>query len=109
RACPAGPARNGTDTIQIILAAKKVEIEIKRWLSKDYTDMFEKEQQDARSLMQYELEDDRHRDGIASTKSMYDTIMKRVQELQLTSKDAGGYDAKLIHPPGLGRKVAPNA
>src|SRR5439155_18913083 len=49
------------------------------------------------------------KDRLDSSKKLFDQILQRAQEVNLLRQQAtGGYEARPIHPPGLGRKVAPN-
>jgi len=96
------------DLIQTILAAMQAETDNTKTLLENLDILFEREQKDARDLTQAELEDTGHKEKIESARKTFDQILNKVQEMQLV-KDAGGFDAKLIHPPGLGRKIAPSA
>jgi len=109
------PAANGKDspvemdTIEVILAAMKAEIEGKKQLLQAHEREFIREQKDALELTTFELEQQKLKERVDSRRKLFDQLATRVQELKL-SKDAasGGYEAKLIFPPGLGRKIAPN-
>src|SRR5262249_39590661 len=43
---------------------------------------------------------------LAMTQQLYDSIIKRLQEVNLV-KDNGGFDAQVVAPPATGWKVAP--
>jgi capsular exopolysaccharide synthesis family protein len=70
-------------------------------------EVYDKEQDDVRKLTRYEIEDEMHRNAVKRAQQLYDGIVKRLQDVDL-AKDVGGYDAQVIAPPGLGKKVAPS-
>jgi capsular exopolysaccharide synthesis family protein len=72
------------------------------------TAAYEKEHAEVRTLTGYEIKEEHLRTDIARTQSLYDAIVKRLQDVSLV-KQAGGYNARIITPPLLGRKVAPKA
>jgi capsular exopolysaccharide synthesis family protein len=69
---------------------------------------YEKEHAKARLLTSYEVKDEHLRKDIARTQSLYDALIKRLQDVSFV-KQAGGYDARIIAPPLPGRKIAPSA
>jgi succinoglycan biosynthesis transport protein ExoP len=71
-------------------------------------DLFRKEDEEGRKLAGYEIQEEGLRSNIARTQQLYDSLIKRLQDVGLV-KDVGGYDARTISPPLIGRKVAPNA
>src|SRR4029078_7403571 len=57
----------------------------------------------------FQLELERKKESLNSSKRLFDQILQRAQEVSLVKSQAtGGYEAKMIHTPGLGRKIAPN-
>jgi polysaccharide biosynthesis transport protein len=70
-------------------------------------DLFRKEDEEGRKLAGYEIQEEGLRSDIARTQQLYDSLIKRLQDVGLV-KDVGGYDARTISPPVVGRKVAPN-
>ncbi|MCI0461841.1 MAG: CpsD/CapB family tyrosine-protein kinase, partial [Gemmataceae bacterium] len=72
--------------------------------------LFDREQQEARKLSGDEVQDELFRNDIARTQTLYDTIVKRLQDASLV-KDFGGYDARLLASPGSSgaHKVQPSA
>jgi capsular exopolysaccharide synthesis family protein len=70
--------------------------------------MFEQERQDAQTLHSYEIEEAQLRNGIARTQTLYDGVVKQLQDVSLV-KEYGGFDARVIAPAGTGKHVAPNA
>jgi succinoglycan biosynthesis transport protein ExoP len=69
-------------------------------------ELFKEEYDRAKSLTSFEIEDEGFRTDIARSQKLYDSIIKRLQDIDLV-KD-GGYDAKTISPPVLGKKVHPS-
>jgi capsular exopolysaccharide synthesis family protein len=68
--------------------------------------LLERQKNEARELARYETQDEAIRTDIQRTAKLYDSIIKRLEEINIV-RDFGGYDAKTIAPPGIGGKVAP--
>lgn len=71
------------------------------------SDLFRGEFDRAKALTSYDLEDEGFRTSIARTQKQYELLIKRLQETDLV-KNVGGYEAKTIAPPTLGKKVHPS-
>jgi capsular exopolysaccharide synthesis family protein len=61
---------------------------------------------EARERSRYEIQDEAFRNDIGRITRLYDSIIKRLEEINVV-RDFGGYDARTISPPGVGGKVAP--
>lgn len=72
-----------------------------------FTDLRDSEFKTAREMSNYEVEDEKHRRDIMLTEKLLDTIVKRLEDVNLV-KNVGGYDAKTIAPPIPGKKIHPN-
>jgi capsular exopolysaccharide synthesis family protein len=70
--------------------------------------LFKEEYDAAKALTAYELEDEGYRTDIALKEKLYDGLIKRLQDVDLV-KEVGGYDASIIAPPNLGKKIHPSA
>ncbi len=68
---------------------------------------FEQEMTAARLLTRYQLQDDEFRTSMTRTREQYDHVRKRVQDAQLV-QSYGGYEARVIAPAQMGKKVAPS-
>ena len=68
--------------------------------------LFQTQHDEARKLNTYEIQDDGYRNGIARTETLYDGVVKRLQEAGMV-KDYGGFEARVIAPAGVGRKIFP--
>ncbi len=75
-------------------------------LEKRLAKLFDEEHSDVRKVIVYETQDEGFRTEIARTEQLCDGIIKRLQDVSLV-KDVGGYDAKTIASPALGKKVSP--
>jgi capsular exopolysaccharide synthesis family protein len=72
------------------------------------TERAKEEYQEARRVSSYEFREETYRNEIARSQQLYDSIIKRLQEVNFV-KDYGGYDARVITPPSVGVKVEPRA
>lgn len=68
--------------------------------------VLKKEEETARSLDSHVAKDDAFRNDLARMEDLYNSIVKRLKEINL-SRDVGGFDAKTLARPGIGGKVAP--
>jgi capsular exopolysaccharide synthesis family protein len=93
--------------VESYLTAMRAEIADADTLIQALDNLFDAESKLARDLSSYEAQDERYKDSIASARKLFDSIVNRLHEINLV-KDFGGYEAKPIAPPGLGRKVSPN-
>jgi capsular exopolysaccharide synthesis family protein len=69
--------------------------------------LLEAEQEEARKLARYEIQDESFRTSITLTRQSYEALNKRLQEAHLM-RNAGGYDVEVVSPPSEGRKIAPS-
>src|SRR5437588_2478347 len=65
---------------------------------KSLAKLFEHDQNLARESIVHEIEDQSHRDGIERSKILYESIIKRLQEID-SVKDFGGYNMHVLEPP----------
>ncbi len=70
-------------------------------------DLLKNEYDSAKELTRYEIEEEGLRTNLDRTKNLYDGIIKRLQDVDLI-KDMGGYDARTIASPMIGKKVLPS-
>jgi uncharacterized protein involved in exopolysaccharide biosynthesis len=71
------------------------------------TKALEAEQEEARRLAAFEIQNDALRTSISLDQQLYESLAKRLSEVNLI-KDAGGYQVEVIEPPSGGRPVAPS-
>jgi capsular exopolysaccharide synthesis family protein len=70
--------------------------------------LFERERADSKALASFELDEEDLRSRIAMNQQLYDTIVKRLEEIDLIKdKTQGGYKAEILSPAGAGAKVEP--
>src|SRR5204863_8552953 len=70
---------------------------------------FEVQQKDAGALATFQVKLQQLKEGMVASERLFEQIMQRAQEVKLVREQAqGGYEARMIHQPGLGRKIAPN-
>jgi len=69
--------------------------------------MLKQEQQKAKDLIQLEVSDSTLRQTIDRKRQLFDIVLKRLEELNL-SEDMGGYKATVVSAPGQGYQVEPD-
>lgn len=65
------------------------------------------EQDEARTLAVYEIQNDAFRTRIAMNQQLYEALTKRLNEVSLI-RNVGGYHIELLEPPSIGKRVAPS-
>lgn len=97
------------DTMQIILASMRAQMDSIKQRLQAFERQFELEQKDAVDLATFQTKLQLKKENLESSKHLFELILQRAQEVKLVkAQENGGYEARMIHPPGLGRKIAPN-
>lgn len=71
------------------------------------TNLIEEERRQVQELATYEIDEEDYRTRIQQKREIVDTIVKRLNEIDLV-KDVGGFQARTIAVPLEGKKVKPN-
>jgi polysaccharide biosynthesis transport protein len=69
--------------------------------------IFRTEQDEARRLSGYEIQNDSFRTSIHFDQQLYEALVKRLNDVSLI-KNVGGYQIEMIEPPSLGARIAPS-
>jgi capsular exopolysaccharide synthesis family protein len=96
------------DPMEIYVQSLKQELQDIQLSEQLLAERFQDQYEEARKLTNDEIQDERFRDDIRNTHQLYETIVKRLQDVNL-ARDYGGYDARTISPAGDGFRVEPNA
>jgi capsular exopolysaccharide synthesis family protein len=94
------------DPVQAHLAELQRELLEINTTEKVLSNLLKREQDDAQKLNAYEIQDEAFRKDIAREQQLFESIVKRLQEMDLF-KDSGGYNASVIAPAGPPAKVGP--
>ncbi|MCY2993762.1 MAG: polysaccharide biosynthesis tyrosine autokinase [Planctomycetota bacterium] len=97
-----------SDLVETYVQYLRLELDRIQTYEQVLSELFESEHETARELTSYEIQDADFRNSITRTQVLYDGLVKRLQEASMI-KDYGGFDARIIAPAGMGRKVSPNA
>ncbi len=92
--------------IEAYVRSQKHELAVLEAEEKALTQLIEEQRGEARSLTTWEVQDELLRADLTRTQQLYDSIVKRLQEVNLV-KDLGGFEAVVIVPPGLSETPAP--
>lgn len=108
------PTLNGTEAgsakevVQRYLQYLQQELEYVRKTDESLAEMYQREHEVAREIANYEIRDDEFRRGIDRTQALYEGVLKRLHDVAMV-KQYGGFEARIIAPPGTGKKVLPKA
>ena len=69
--------------------------------------LYDREHATAKTLSSFQLRDERFQRDITRTQQLYDEVISKLQEASLV-KGIGGYEAKVIARPRIGKKVGPS-
>jgi capsular exopolysaccharide synthesis family protein len=109
---PASPAayRASAREVDAYVQSLKRQLEEARQSGRAMAQLFEREHGEVKGLATFELEEEDLRRRIAMNEQLYDTIVKRLQEIDLVKdRNQGGYKAEILSPAGDGWKVEPRA
>ena len=69
--------------------------------------VFQTEQDEARRLASYEIQNDSFQTSISLNQKLYEALVRRLNEVGLI-RNVGGYQIDMIEAPSLGKRVAPS-
>ncbi len=69
--------------------------------------IFQAEQQEARNLATFEIENDSFQTSIALHQKLYEALARRLNDIGV-ARSVGGYQIELLETPAAGKQVAPN-
>ncbi len=95
------------DMVRIYVESLRHELVQSQQREKDLTELFDDEATKAKELAVFQVQDETHRNDIARTQQLFDGVVERLDEINLTQDDEG-YNYRTLAPPGTGFKVAPN-
>ena len=101
-----GAGELSNDPVGLYMDLLKQKIEHLKRAEDTLASVFQAEQDEARRLAVYEIQNDSFRTGLAMNQQMYEALVKRFNEVSLI-RDVGGYQIELIEPPSLGRRAGP--
>jgi capsular exopolysaccharide synthesis family protein len=88
------------NTIDAHVHSLELELDALTQAEQSVTELFNREQKQAREMTDDALQDELMRADISRTQQLYDSILKRVQEFNLV-KGLGGFEARMISPPTM--------
>ncbi|HZZ80111.1 MAG TPA: Wzz/FepE/Etk N-terminal domain-containing protein [Gemmataceae bacterium] len=104
---PDGAGKATIDPVNLQLQVLKQKLENNKVSEELLARVFQVEQEEARRLSFYEIENDSYQTGIALNQKLYEALAKRLNEISLV-RSAGGYQIDLLETPTVGKKVAPS-
>jgi capsular exopolysaccharide synthesis family protein len=96
------------DHVALYLQALKQELSDIEMAEQLLSQHIKEEYAEAKRVANYEFREETYRNDIARSQQLYDSIIKRLQEVNFV-KDYGGYDARVITPPSAGVRTEPRA
>jgi capsular exopolysaccharide synthesis family protein len=95
------------DFYEVYLESLRGRIRMNDEINKAMSEYYETERDRAKSLSIYQVEDETFRGTIARKKKLFETIIARLEEVNLT-QGVGGTTMQVIAQPGRAGQVAPN-
>ena len=96
------------DPLDLIIQSLKAEYEENRLMLDSLAEPLKAERAKADELARYLIKEEEARGDVVRVRQLYDTTVDRLRQINLT-REAGGFDARVITPAGPGGKVAPVA
>jgi polysaccharide biosynthesis transport protein len=94
------------DPVQAHLDSLQRDLDAAQSSAEALAKLFQHEQAQAMESVNAGIQEDAYRTDIGRHQQLFDSVVKRLQEMSLL-KDFGGFDAQSISPPGAGWKVSP--
>lgn len=91
-------SRQGLEPQQAYISVLKQDLAENLAVQKRLSEAIETEQKRMMDMNNYEIQEERLRNAIASHRTLFDNIVRRLQEVNLV-KDFGGYEARQVSPP----------
>lgn len=98
---PSGQTQRVADLLQVRVEMLKQELTESRRAEQALAKLLEAEQNDVKAVTVAQAQEEGHRKGIEHSHLLYQSIIKRLQELD-TVKDYGGYDTQILAAPERG-------
>lgn len=95
------------DFLSVCLDALRYEVQSLESRAIELDELFESERYNAKSIAAYELKNQQYLKEIERTETLYQRVLKQLDELNLL-QDYGGYKMSIISPANVGYQVAPN-
>jgi succinoglycan biosynthesis transport protein ExoP len=92
---------SGAELVRLKVDLLRQELRQLRLAEQSLTALFETEQKAAGTSFLHEVEDENHRKGIERSRLLYESILRRLEELN-SVRDFGWYDTQLIGSPRRG-------
>ncbi|HZZ79798.1 MAG TPA: hypothetical protein VFE62_14870 [Gemmataceae bacterium] len=102
-----GAGKASIDPVALQFQILKQKLEYNKVSEELLARVFQVEQEEARRLAFYEIENDSYQTGIALNQKLYEALAKRLNEISLV-RSVGGYQIELLETPAVGKKVAPS-
>lgn len=96
-------SRQGLEPQQAYISVLKQDLAENQAIQKHINEAINAEQLRIRDLNNYEIVDERLRNTVAANRALFDSIVKRLHEVNLV-KDFGGYEARQVAPPRVKSK-----
>jgi capsular exopolysaccharide synthesis family protein len=90
------------DFVKKRIQVLKQEVETSKATEEGLDKEFEREREKAKLALDQETEDETHRERIKQSQRLYDSILKRLDDINIV-QDYGGYDTQIITPPERGK------
>lgn len=101
------PRKEPADFLTVYLQSLREELQASAQKEQEYNDLFESQRDAAKDLSVFEVKDQIFRDDIARTQRLFESVVKRLEEVNLI-KDYGNLKADVLSAAGPAWKVGPN-
>jgi capsular exopolysaccharide synthesis family protein len=104
---PLAESGNTSDFILVYIESLRQELKVGEERYQELDNRFEQERQEAKKLANFQMQDDQQKAEIERLKKIFDTVVKRLEEINLIKDYSGGISAKILCPPSAGYRVRP--
>lgn len=95
------------DFFQVYLESLREQIKLNEATLAEMNELYDQERAAAKELVQFQVSDEAYREGIARKERLFDSVINRLEQINLT-KDTGGTETQVVSKPSTGRQIAPD-
>jgi capsular exopolysaccharide synthesis family protein len=96
-----------SDFILVYIDSLRQELKVCEERCQELDNRFDEERQEAKKLANFQMQDDQYKAEIDRLKKIFDTVVKRLEEMNLIKDYSGGISAQVLCPPSAGYRVRP--
>lgn len=104
---PLAEGSEASDFITVYIESLRQQLKVDEERYQELDNRFDQERQEAKKLANFQMQDEQLKAEIERLKKIFDTVVKRLEEMNLIKDYSGGISAKVLCAPSAGYLVRP--